>query len=65
MHKEVREIARKLEAQGWRIDYQRKTHAVAYPPDRSHRPIPLPGTPSGPRWKSNLIGQLRRAGADL
>jgi predicted RNA binding protein YcfA (HicA-like mRNA interferase family) len=65
MIKEAREIAKKLEAQGWRVDYHRKGHAIAYPPDRSKRPVTIPGTPSDHRWKKNLIAELRRAGANL
>jgi hypothetical protein len=64
MKKEPREIARKLEKQGWRIDYQR-THAMAYPPDRTKRAIPIPNSPSDHRWRKNLIAMLRRAGADV
>lgn len=65
MHKEVKEIATKLERQGWRIDYARKGHPMAFPPDRSKSPVPLPSTPGRGCWKENLIAQLRRSGANL
>lgn len=64
MDKEPRDICRKLEKQGWRIDYRRR-HPIAYPPDKTKRPIPIPNTPSDHRWRQNLITTLRRAGADI
>ena len=64
MHKEVREIAAKLEAQGWKIDHT-KVHPMACPPDTSPPCVPLPTTPGGGRWKQNLISRLRRSGANL
>lgn len=64
MHKEVREIAAQLEAQGWRIDYQ-KVHPLACPPDTTKPCVALPTTPGRGRWKQNLIAQLRRSGAIL
>lgn len=64
MHKEVKEIIAKLEAQGWRIDESGR-HPMACPPDKSKPCVTLPATPSGPRWKKNLISQLRRSGAKL
>lgn len=64
MHKEVKEIAAKLEAQGWKIDYQRD-HAMACPPDKSMPCVALPGTPGRGRWKQNLVAKLRRSGAIL
>ena len=64
MHKEVREIAAKLEAQGWRVVKGAK-HTIAYPPDRSRPAVILPETPGERRWKQNLISQLRRSGAEL
>jgi hypothetical protein len=65
MHKEVREIARKLEEQGWEIRTGNQGYEFAYPPDKSKRPVKLPSTPGGKRWKQNLIGALRRNGAKL
>ncbi len=64
MHKEVAEIAEALEAQGWTIDYGRE-HPMACPPDKTRACVPLPSTPGRGRWKQNLIGKLRRSGADL
>lgn len=64
MHKEVREIAAKLEEQGWTIDWQAK-HPKACPPDKTKPCVPLPSTPGRGRWKQNLVAQLRRSGANL
>lgn len=64
MHKEVKEIATKLEEQGWRIDYDRD-HPMACPPDKTKPCVPLPSTPGRGRWKQNLISSLRRSGAEL
>lgn len=62
--KEVREIAKRLEAQGWQL-VKGKGHTKAYPPDPSKPMVVLPGTPGRGRWKANLIAQPRRSGADL
>jgi hypothetical protein len=64
MHKEVKEIARKLERQGWTIKPGTK-HDLACPPDKDKPCVPLPGSPGRGRWKENLVAQLRRSGADL
>lgn len=64
MHKEVKEIAEKLERQGWRID-ETKKHPMACPPDPTKPCVPLPTTPGRGRWKQNLIASLRRSGANL
>ncbi|MGO9873441.1 MAG: hypothetical protein ACLPVY_06540 [Acidimicrobiia bacterium] len=64
MNREVRDIVRRLESQGWRIESGSK-HYLAYPPDLTKAIVTIPSTPSGGRWKQNLIGQLRKSGADL
>jgi predicted RNA binding protein YcfA (HicA-like mRNA interferase family) len=61
---DVREIIEKLESQGWRIERDRK-HYKAFPPDRTKQMVTIPTTPSGSRWRPNLISQLRRSGANL
>lgn len=63
-NKEVREIERKLIAQGWRIIVGGH-YKIAIPPDPTKPRVPIPGTPGRGRWKQNLIAQLRRSGADL
>lgn len=64
-NKEVNEIARSLEKQGWRIESIKGGYRMAYPPDRTKRPVKLPSSPAGRRWRKNLIAVLRRNGADL
>jgi len=64
MHKDIRKIARQLEAQGWTIRWDH-VHPMACPPDKTIPCVPLPTTPSGGRWRQNLIAQLRRHGANL
>ena len=65
MHKEVGEIAKKLESQGWTLRQGKGGYMFAYPPDRTRRPVKLPSTPGGRSWKQNLVAVLRRNGADL
>lgn len=65
MHKEVREIATKLEAQGWTITPDGGGHYRACPPDKTKRCVTLPSTPGKGRWRQNLTSQLRRSGANI
>jgi hypothetical protein len=58
--KEVREILKKAEKQGWRID-QGKEHTKAYSPD-GVTIVAVANTPGGGRWKQNLIAELKRGG---
>ncbi len=62
MADEMKLIRKALTEQGWRIEPRKAGHDMAYPPDTSKRPVPLPGTPSGPRWRPNLIALLKRSG---
>lgn len=64
MHKDIKKIVKALKAQGWRIE-QGSKHLIAYPPDKTKRPITIPGSPGDVRSQRNLVAQLRRAGADL
>jgi hypothetical protein len=57
----IQELVEQVLAQGWTIRDGGK-HWVLYPADRSHRPIPVPGTPSEYRSYNNFRAQLRRAG---
>jgi len=63
-NKDLKEILEALEAQGWRIEHGGK-HYRAFPPDRTKPMVTIQTTPSGKRWKQNLIALLRRSGADL
>lgn len=62
MAKDIDRIRKALREQGWRIEARKGGHDMAYPPDRTARPVPLPSTPGGGRWMPNLIAQLRRSG---
>lgn len=64
MTKDVRELVRKLEQQGWRIDTTGR-HVKCYPPDRSRQMVVLPSTPSDHRSLRNAVAMLRRSGANL
>lgn len=64
--KEIEAILDVLREQGWRITRPgRKSKFLAWPPDGVTRPVPIHATPSDWRWRENLIGLLRRAGADV
>jgi hypothetical protein len=65
MHKEVREIRKKLKRQGWRFRQAKGPYELAIPPDKAKSPVKLPSSPGGRRWKQNLTGELRKSGADL
>lgn len=62
MAKDIDVIRKALIDQGWRIIPRKGGHDMALPPDRTKRGVPLPSTPSGPRWRDNLIADLRKAG---
>lgn len=64
MTKDVRDLLKKLEAQGWRIVAGGK-HIKAFPPDTTRPMVTIPTTPSDHRSLRNTIAQLRRSGADL
>lgn len=61
MAKDIDIIRRALLDQGWRIE-SKGGKPMAHPPDKSARPVLLPLTPGGGRWRQNLIAQLRRSG---
>lgn len=58
---ELKEILRALRDQGWRVDDVGRRYK-AYPPDTHLPMVIIPKTPSGNRWKENLLAQLRRSG---
>lgn len=62
MASDIATIRKALLAQGWRLDDRKGGHTMAYPPDKTKPAVVLPGTPSGSRWRENLIAQLRRSG---
>lgn len=65
-HKEVDAIIDQLLAQRWRVEYRaRGTKYLAWPPGGRGRPVPIHLTPGDWRWRANLVGVLRRAGAQI
>lgn len=58
--KELREIIRAAERQGWRAE-KRSRHWKLYSPD-GEAIVVAAATPGGGRWKANLIAELRRYG---
>ena len=57
-NKDVKQLIKKLERLGWRVD-RSSTHPKAYCPCGEHM-WSLPSTPRGGRWLKNLIGDLKR-----
>lgn len=57
--KDVRNLLKDLEAQGWRVEGTSKGHYVAYAPDGRGRVV-IPGTPSDRRSLRNTLAALRR-----
>jgi hypothetical protein len=60
-NKEVQDLIRKLQEQGWRIEEGK--HYKAFPPDTTKPMVVIPKTPSDHRSLKNTIAQLRRSGA--
>jgi hypothetical protein len=55
MAEDIKQIRRALIDQGWRIESRKGGHDMAIPPDPAKRPVVLPGTPGGGRWRENLL----------
>lgn len=65
-NKEVAALIDVLKGQGWRVTRaKRASKYLLWSPDGEGRPIPVHETPSDARWRRNLVGQLRRAGAEV
>ena len=60
VHKELREIVRQLQANGYAVMPSGKHQKVKDQQDRTV--YTLPTTPGGGRWRQNLIADLRRKG---
>lgn len=61
VQKEMKEIRREAERQGWRVEATKKGHIRFYAPDGTNI-VHAAGTPSDRRSIDNLIAQLRRYG---
>ncbi len=64
LHKEIREILKPLEAQGYSYDHSNGGHPKLYSPTGAFV-ISFPSTPGGGRWKQNLLAELRRKDVDI
>jgi hypothetical protein len=62
MKKDIKNLHRKLEAQGWMLKPTRNGHVMAFPPDKSKSPVTMPSTPSDHRSLKNTLADLRRSG---
>lgn len=59
--KELKEIQREAEKQGWKVERSKKGHLIFYAPDGVNRVVAA-GTGGRGRGTNNLISQLRRRG---
>lgn len=59
--KELKEIIKAAEEQGWRVQKTKKGHWMFYAPDGVNKAL-APGTPGGGRGVENLIAKLRSYG---
>ncbi|HXF73985.1 MAG TPA: hypothetical protein VNO79_15420 [Actinomycetota bacterium] len=62
MAKDIRDIVKAAEEQGFRVERTRKGHWVFYSPDTTKNPVYHSGTPGDRRAIDNLIADLRWAG---
>ena len=60
--KEIRQLIKELEKQGFRVTQAGSGHFIAWPPDVEVRPVTIPSTPSDYRSMRNTLADLRRAG---
>jgi predicted RNA binding protein YcfA (HicA-like mRNA interferase family) len=59
--KDLKQILRTAEWQGWRVELQRGGHYKLYPPN-GDRIVTTGSTPSAPSALRNLIAEMRRRG---
>jgi hypothetical protein len=59
--KELKEVLREAEKQGWKVAYSGKGHPMLYAPDGKNI-VTTGGTPSDHRALANLVARLRRHG---
>ena len=59
--KDIKNLIRALESQGWRVEKTRSGHYMAYSPNGKDI-VTIPGTPSDHRSMRNTLAALRRAG---
>jgi predicted RNA binding protein YcfA (HicA-like mRNA interferase family) len=61
VHKEIRELVRQIEANGFTVEPTKGGHFKVKNANGG-TVYSLPGTPGGGRWKQNLVADLRRKG---
>lgn len=59
--KELKEIVKAAEQQGWRVKTTKKGHQMFFAPDGVNK-VTAAGTPSDHRAIDNLLAELRRYG---
>jgi predicted RNA binding protein YcfA (HicA-like mRNA interferase family) len=59
--KELKEIVKAAEEQGWRVKTTKRGHSMFLAPDGINK-VTAGGTPSDHRAVANLLGDLRRYG---
>jgi hypothetical protein len=62
--KDLRALARRAVAQGWRLEYTGKGHIRWLPPDEGRPPIYSASTPGRGRGYQNFRAALRRHGLE-
>lgn len=63
--KDLRNLVKLAESQGWEFDRTNSGHVKFCSPYRSEPPVFYSGTPGDRRAHSNLLAKLRRAGLDI
>lgn len=63
--KDMKQLRKLAEQQGWRAPETRNGHVRFLSPDKGQPAIVAAGTPSDHRAWRNLIASLRRAGLDI
>ncbi len=62
--KEINDLIKELEKQGWKVTH-RKKHFMAYPPDKTKSPVTIAASPSDHRAIKNLVAWCKERGAKL
>jgi hypothetical protein len=62
MDRELREITKAADAQGWHWQMSKGGHVIFFPPDKQFAPIVFAGTPSDHRSRQNSMSRMKRSG---
>ena len=62
MDKELRELSKAADEQGWRWVVLKSGHVMFFPPDKRFDPVVFAGTPSDRRSFLNSMAKMKRAG---